>query len=64
MSADAPEHSERQVRFSWWCRNCGWWTEVDLSGYCAACRYDEDRKKRGPLPEDSERVRHCRRCGR
>jgi hypothetical protein len=50
------------VRFFWWCRQCGWWSEVDFAGLCSECRHDSDGKRRAATPEDVERLSSCRRC--
>jgi hypothetical protein len=50
------------TRFSWWCRECGWWTEVDFSGICEDCRNDPDGKRRGATGDDVARLQRCERC--
>jgi hypothetical protein len=50
------------IRFSWWCRQCGWWSEVDLCGYCSQCRHNLDRRQRSPSREELALLGECRRC--
>jgi hypothetical protein len=50
------------IRFFWWCRLCGWWSEVDFGGLCPDCRHQSDRKHRGATPDDVERLTGCARC--
>jgi hypothetical protein len=50
------------IRFFWWCRQCGWWSEVDFGGLCSTCRAESDDKDRGATTEDKERLSACRRC--
>jgi hypothetical protein len=57
---DAPK--EPRYKFSWWCKQCGWWSEVDLSGLCSVCRNESDRKGRGATPDDVARLGRCRSC--
>ena len=54
--------SKPPIRFFWWCRECGWWAEVDLGGLCSDCRHHSDRKRRGATPEERDRLRVCRTC--
>jgi hypothetical protein len=54
--------SRDTIRFFWWCRQCGWWSEVDFAGLCSTCRHESDRKRRGPTPEELEELGTCRRC--
>lgn len=58
----SPARIHYSLKFSWWCRQCGWWTEVDLSGLCPDCRHESDRKRRGPTPEEREELGTCARC--
>ncbi len=48
-------------KFFWWCRECGWWTEVDFSGLCSDCRGEPD-PRRGASPEEMRRLAQCDRC--
>jgi hypothetical protein len=50
------------IRFFWWCRQCGWWCEVDLSGLCSDCRHDSDRRRHGATPDDVDKLKACRKC--
>lgn len=54
----------RPLKFYWWCRECGWWCEVDLSGLCSDCRSESDSNHRGATPDDVERLAQCGRCSR
>lgn len=59
---EAVDEKNNPIRFFWWCRECGSWTEVNLSGICADCRNDSGRDRHGAEPEDLERLTTCRRC--
>jgi hypothetical protein len=54
--------SKPPIRFFWWCKECGWWNEVDFGGLCADCRSHSDGKGRGATPDDRERPGVCRKC--
>ena len=56
--------SKLTIRFFWWCRQCGWWAEVDFGGLCSGCRHESDRKGHGATPDDVERLSRCARCER
>lgn len=62
MTDDVAAPPRGTIRFFWWCRECGWWSEVDFGGLCSACRHESDHKGRGATPEDIEDLRACRRC--
>ncbi|GEM_PF-6464081 len=59
---EAVDNNDNPIRFFWWCRECGWWTEVNLSGICADCRNDRGSDRRGAEPEDLARLARCGRC--
>lgn len=52
------------ILFFWWCRQCGWWSQVDVGGLCENCRDESDKKGHGATPDDVERLRQCARCRR
>jgi hypothetical protein len=62
MTAPDLRNVAGSVRFQWWCRQCGWWSEVDLCGYCSQCRHNLDRKGRTPTRDALARFVECRRC--